>query len=63
MPKTANTSSSPAADERLIRIPLEKLHPHPANANVMDEAAGQLTESRFTLPAGAGRSCSDRECS
>ena len=34
---TANTSSSPATDERLIRVPLEKLHPHSANPNVMSE--------------------------
>ncbi len=34
---TANTSSSPAA-ERLLRVPLDRLHPHPANANVMSTA-------------------------
>lgn len=35
MPRTASSSSSPAAEERLIRIPLSQLHPHPQNANVM----------------------------
>ena len=39
MPIT-NTSSSPAAEERLLRVPLARLHPHPANPNVME--AGQL---------------------
>jgi hypothetical protein len=33
----ANTSSVPAAD-RLIRVPLDRLQPHPANANVMSPA-------------------------
>ena len=38
MPAIANSSSSPPADDtRLIRVLLEKLHPHPANANVMSE--------------------------
>ncbi len=31
-----NTSSSPAA-ERLVRVPLDRLRPHPANANRMSE--------------------------
>ena len=37
MTATANSSSSPAADERLLRVPLDRLHPHPANPNLMDE--------------------------
>ncbi len=32
---TANTSSSPAVTERLLRVPLDRLRPHPANANLM----------------------------
>ncbi len=35
--KTANISSSPPSDDRLLRIPLDQLHAHPANANVMEE--------------------------
>ena len=35
MPRTPNSSSSPATAERLLRVPLEQLHPHPLNANVM----------------------------
>ena len=35
MPPAASTSSSPGAD-RLLDIPLADLHPHPANANLMD---------------------------
>jgi len=31
-----NSSSSPAAEDRLRHIPLERLHAHPANANQMD---------------------------
>lgn len=34
--RTVNTSSSPA-DERLVRVLLDQLHPHPANANRMSE--------------------------
>ena len=37
MPPATSTSSSPGA-ERLRDIPLADLHPHPANANVMDDA-------------------------
>ena len=38
MKRTENTSSSPRTDQdRLIRIPLERLLSHPANPNVMDE--------------------------
>ncbi len=43
MPKTKNTSSSrrPRAGSRrtgrLLRVPLDRLRPHPANANVMSE--------------------------
>lgn len=36
MSQIASSSSSPA-DERLIRVPLELIHPHPANANRMSE--------------------------
>ena len=35
MPRTRNSSSSPVLAERLLRIPLDRLHPHPLNANVM----------------------------
>lgn len=38
MPRIGSISSSPAAEERLIRVPLERLHAHPANANLMSEA-------------------------
>lgn len=37
MPRTANSSSSPGVDERLVRIPLVQLHAHPRNSNVMPE--------------------------
>lgn len=39
MQLTGNSSSSPAAEpqDRLIRVPLARLHAHPANANVMSE--------------------------
>ena len=33
----SSTSSSPAIEERLIRVALERLHAHPANANLMSE--------------------------
>jgi ParB-like chromosome segregation protein Spo0J len=33
--RTGNSSSSPAAEERLIRVPLALLHAHPTNANLM----------------------------
>ena len=32
-----NTSSSPLAEDRLIRVPLTNLHGHPANPNLMPE--------------------------
>jgi ParB/RepB/Spo0J family partition protein len=32
-----NLSSSPSAEDRLIQIPIDRLVPHPANANVMSE--------------------------
>jgi len=32
---TVNSSSSPPAEDRLIRVPLERLHPHPKNPNHM----------------------------
>lgn len=35
MPRTKNSSSSPVVKERLIRVPLADLHPHPTNANIM----------------------------
>ncbi len=34
---TANTSSLPAMTERLLQVPLDRLRPHPANANRMSE--------------------------
>ena len=37
MLRTTSTSLSPGAEERLIRVPLRDIHPHPANANVMTE--------------------------
>jgi len=43
MRRTENTSSSPLLDAgsrrtgRLVRVPFDRLRPHPANANVMDE--------------------------
>ena len=41
MRQTKSTSSSPASSprgaDRLVRIPLDRLRPHPANANVMPE--------------------------
>ena len=36
MPNPAKSSSSPAVSDRLKRVPLAHLIPHPANANVMD---------------------------
>ena len=39
-----NSSSLPAASERLVRAPLERLRPHPANAKRMDpERRAKLT--------------------
>lgn len=35
MKEVVSTSSSPATDERLLRVPLELLHPHPLNVNQM----------------------------
>ena len=41
-----NSSSSPAAEERLQQIPLDHLHAHPANANRMDpETFDKLREN------------------
>ncbi len=34
---TRSTSSSQLPDERLVRVALSRLHPHPANANLMPE--------------------------
>lgn len=43
---TVSTSSSRPPEERLLRIPLSKLHPHPANPNVMtDERFAALTRN------------------
>ena len=36
MPRVKNSSSSPPAEPRLAAVPLDRLRPHPANANVMD---------------------------
>ena len=53
MPRTASSSSSASADDRLVRIPLGSLHPHPANPNVMEPAtlaklrANILLEERY----------------
>lgn len=41
MPATANSSSSPVTDGHLSHISLGRLHPHPANANVMSEGRRQ----------------------
>ena len=43
MPATRNSSSSPDAEAGLVRIPLARLRPHPANPNVM------FAEQRATL--------------
>lgn len=32
-----NSSSSPAAETRLVSVPLAELHPHPANPNLMSD--------------------------
>ena len=37
MKATVSSSSSPAAEDRLIRVPLDRLHSHPANANLMGQ--------------------------
>ena len=38
MKRTANTSSSRGSSaERLVRVQLDRLHPHPANSNRMDD--------------------------
>ena len=37
MPRIVSISSSPAAEERLIRVPLSELHAHSANANLMSD--------------------------
>ena len=34
---TMNSSSSPAAADRLVRVPVDRLHAHPSNANLMGE--------------------------
>ncbi|MDP9237322.1 MAG: ParB/RepB/Spo0J family partition protein [Chloroflexota bacterium] len=41
MNETANWSSSRAAEPGLLRIPLELVHPHPLNANVMPDDIAQ----------------------
>ncbi len=52
MPRTKSTSSSRPPDARsqrtgsLVRVPLDRLRPHPANANVMpDERLAKLVEN------------------
>lgn len=46
MPRTKSSSSSPPASERLLQIPLDRLHPHPLNANLMaDERLAKLAEN------------------
>ena len=35
--QTVNSSSSLAAETRLVRVPLAELHPHPANPNLMSD--------------------------
>ncbi|MPZ23597.1 MAG: hypothetical protein GEU28_08630 [Dehalococcoidia bacterium] len=37
MPGTKSSSSSPEAEGRLVRVALERVHPHPLNANAMGE--------------------------
>src|SRR5665811_2045067 len=37
MMPTTNSSSSPATETRLVRVPLAELHTHPANANLMSD--------------------------
>jgi ParB-like chromosome segregation protein Spo0J len=44
--RTANTSSLPPGDDRLVRVPLTRLHPHPATPNQMtDEQLETLTRN------------------
>ena len=39
MQRTENSSSSPTSEgERLIRVRLDRIRPHPSNVNIMDEA-------------------------
>ncbi len=52
MPRTKNTSSSRRASRgsrrmgRLLRVPLDRLRPHPANTNVMtEERRAKLAEN------------------
>ena len=44
--KSSNTSSSPVAEERLIRVPLGQLYAHPSNSNLMaDERLDKLARN------------------
>jgi ParB family transcriptional regulator, chromosome partitioning protein len=52
MPKTGNSSSSPDADNRLAPVLLERLHPHPLNANVMAEDQLQKLERNIMRNGG-----------
>ncbi len=46
MSETANSSSSRAAEPGLLRIPLERVHPHPLNANLMpDDIADKVARN------------------
>lgn len=49
----ASSSLSPAADARLVRVPLERLHPHPANPNLMDD--GRLETLARNIEREGGR--------
>lgn len=51
MNEIVSTSSSPVAEERLQRITLDRLHPHPANANVMS-AEGRAALARHISRSG-----------
>ena len=60
MPPEERASSSPGA-ERLRDIPLADLHPHPANANVMDDAVrATLRRNRPRCAASTPSSCARR---
>lgn len=46
MPRTKSTSSSRASEDRLLRVPLADLRPHPANPNLMsDERLEKLAQN------------------
>ena len=56
MPRTKNSSSSPRGEaRRLVRVRLDRIHPHPANPNVMDggrrkKLAANITRVGAYLP-------------